>query len=92
MTSGERILKRSRDIKRKKKQWSGKTEGKKEICHKKATNARRVSQSLQSPEQKEAGCVANKEQGNDGKSKKKQSVIDSEEKYNHSTQHSNQKQ
>ena len=45
----------------KKKKWSGKTEGKKVICRKKATDAQRVSWSLQSPEQNEAVRVANKE-------------------------------
>ena len=61
MARGGRIKKRSRDVKRNKNKWSGKTEGKKVICRKKATDARRVSRSLQSPEQNEAVRVANKE-------------------------------
>ena len=56
---GRKFKERSRDVKREKKKWSGKTEEKKVICRKKATDTQSVSQSLQSPEQIEAGCVAN---------------------------------
>ena len=50
MAKGGGINKRSRDVRKKKNKWSGKTEEKKVMRRKKATEAQRVSRARQTPE------------------------------------------